>query len=191
MGYGSITRALYLARKQLATAGIKNPTPQDLAAALNGGTVKTASGSMTFQGVLKLRSEGMGWGKIAHVVESHHGMHKMEHHARHGMHGMEHHAHKAHGTGTVTTAAGTTAQTASSKTKVHTGKGVVTASGAGAQAGKGIVTAGGPPSAATSTAAPKVQTGSGIVTANGATMGKGITTASAGSRHAYARSGKD
>lgn len=71
MGYANITRALNLAGKQLAAAGIKNPTPQQLQAALNGGLVKTAHGSTTLQGVLKLRSEGMGWGQIARIVGVH------------------------------------------------------------------------------------------------------------------------
>jgi hypothetical protein len=71
MGYANVTRALNLAGKQLAAGGIKNPTPQELQAALNGGTVKTAQGSSTLQGVLKLRSEGMGWGQIARTVGVH------------------------------------------------------------------------------------------------------------------------
>jgi opacity protein-like surface antigen len=68
MGYASVTRALNLAGKQLAAAGIKKPTPHELQAALNGGIVKTAQGSRLFQGVLKLRSAGMGWGQIARMV---------------------------------------------------------------------------------------------------------------------------
>jgi hypothetical protein len=71
MGYANVTRALNLAGKQLAAAGIKNPTPQELQAALNGGTVKTAQGSSTLQGVLKLRSAGMGWGQVARTVGVH------------------------------------------------------------------------------------------------------------------------
>jgi len=76
MGYANVTRALNLAGKQLAAAGIKKPTPHELQAALNGGTVKTANGSMPLQGVLKLRSAGMGWGQIARMVGVHAGMGK-------------------------------------------------------------------------------------------------------------------
>ena len=68
MGYANVTRALNLAAKQLAAVGIKTPTPQELQAALNGGNVKTAHGSTSLQGVLKLRSEGLGWGQIARSV---------------------------------------------------------------------------------------------------------------------------
>jgi len=68
MGYANVTRALNLAAKQLAAVGIKTPTPQELQFALNGGIVKTAHGSTTLQGVLKLRSEGLRWAQIARSV---------------------------------------------------------------------------------------------------------------------------
>ena len=71
MGYGDVTRTLELANRQLARAGIRHPTPRQLLAALNGGTVTTAQGSITFPGVVKLRSEGMGWGKIARAIGVH------------------------------------------------------------------------------------------------------------------------
>jgi hypothetical protein len=73
MGYANVTRVLNLAGKQLAAVGIKKPTPRELQAALNGGIVKTAQGSIAFQGVLKLRSAGMGWGQIARMVGVHPG----------------------------------------------------------------------------------------------------------------------
>jgi hypothetical protein len=68
MGYGNITRALDLAQRQLAAQGIGNPTPTQLQAALSGGTVTGANGTITMPGVLQLRSSGMGWGQIAHTV---------------------------------------------------------------------------------------------------------------------------
>jgi hypothetical protein len=74
MGYGNVTRALDLARRQLSAAGISNPTPEQLRAAMIGGTVSTASGPVTLQGVLRLRSQGMGWGQIAHAVGVHPGL---------------------------------------------------------------------------------------------------------------------
>ncbi len=74
MGYGNITRALSLAQRQLAAQGITEPTPAQLSTALNGGTLTTVDGSGATQtvemaGVLQLRSQGMGWGRIAHQLE--------------------------------------------------------------------------------------------------------------------------
>ncbi len=68
MGYGNITRALTLASRELAAAGIRNPTPQQLQVALTGGTITTAQGTTSMAGVLQLRSQGMGWGQIAHDI---------------------------------------------------------------------------------------------------------------------------
>lgn len=69
MGYGNITRTLDFASRDLAAAGITDPTAQQLHAALTGGTVINSQGQVvTMDGVLKLRSEGMGWGKIAHQL---------------------------------------------------------------------------------------------------------------------------
>lgn len=65
LGYGNINIALSLAKADLAKAGISNPTPAQLAAALNGGTISTATGSVTMAGILALRQDGLGWGQIA------------------------------------------------------------------------------------------------------------------------------
>lgn len=78
MGYGNVTRTLDLAARQLAAAGITQPTPQQLQAALTGGSVTNGAGrTTTMQGVLELRSQGMGWGKIAQTIGVHPGMGKM------------------------------------------------------------------------------------------------------------------
>ena len=74
MGYGNVTRALDLARRQLGAVGISNPTPEQLRAAMIGGTVSTATGDVALRGVLRLRSQGMGWGQIAHAVGVHPGL---------------------------------------------------------------------------------------------------------------------
>jgi len=74
MGYGNITRAIDLASRQLAAAGITEPTPAQIQAAMMGGTVSTPNGDVTLQGVLQLRSQGMGWGQIAHAVGVHPGL---------------------------------------------------------------------------------------------------------------------
>lgn len=68
MGYGNITRALTLASRELAAAGVRNPTPQQLQVALTGGTLTTANGTTSMTGVLQLRSQGTGWGQIAHNI---------------------------------------------------------------------------------------------------------------------------
>ena len=65
LGYGNVNIALALAKADLARAGITQPTPTQLAAALNGGTFMTLGGPITMAGVLAMRSDGMGWGRIA------------------------------------------------------------------------------------------------------------------------------
>lgn len=68
LGYGSINTALSLAQADLAKQGITNPTPAQLAAALNGGTIATVTGSVTLAGVLAQRQAGLGWGQIANAM---------------------------------------------------------------------------------------------------------------------------
>ena len=71
LGYGNVNIALSLAKADLAKQGISNPTPAQLAAALNGGTVATPAGTATLAGVLSQRSSGMGWGQIANTMGVH------------------------------------------------------------------------------------------------------------------------
>lgn len=68
LGYGDINIALSLAKADLAKQGITNPTPAQLAAALNGGTITTANGAVTMAGVLAQRQSGLGWGQIANAM---------------------------------------------------------------------------------------------------------------------------
>ena len=69
MGHGNVYISLALAKYKLSTMGITEPTPQQLQAALTGGTITqtTATGTTTttMQGILTMRSQKMGWGKIA------------------------------------------------------------------------------------------------------------------------------
>ena len=66
MGWGNVRHALALTQYSLAQAGITNPTPEQIAAALNGGTVKTGTGkTVELNGILTQRASGMGWGQIA------------------------------------------------------------------------------------------------------------------------------
>jgi len=76
MGYGNVTRSIDLAQRQLAAQGITNPTPTQLQTAMTGGTITNANGTVTYDGVLKLRADGMGWGQIARKVDVHPGMGK-------------------------------------------------------------------------------------------------------------------
>lgn len=69
LGYGNINVALSLVQADLAKQGITAPTPEQLAAALNGGTVVTDTGAtVTFAGALAQRQSGMGWGAIANAM---------------------------------------------------------------------------------------------------------------------------
>jgi hypothetical protein len=66
MGHGNVFTSLALAKQQLGQLGITQPTPEQLQAALTGGKIITGTGTETqLQGILKMRSEGMGWGQIA------------------------------------------------------------------------------------------------------------------------------
>lgn len=65
MGYGNVSTSLALAKYQLAQQGITEPTPEQLATALNGGTITVDGQTVQYQGVLQMRADGMGWGQIA------------------------------------------------------------------------------------------------------------------------------
>src|SRR4029453_18782587 len=69
MGHGNVFTSLALAKQQLGQLGINQPTPDQLQAALTGGTITTGTGATPttteLQGVLTMRSQGMGWGQIA------------------------------------------------------------------------------------------------------------------------------
>lgn len=68
MGNGNVFISMALAKQQLANYGITNPTPQQLQAALTGGTIIPAGTNaqpVVMKGVLVQRADGMGWGSIA------------------------------------------------------------------------------------------------------------------------------
>lgn len=69
MGYGNVFTSLALAKQQLSQLGISQPTPEQLQAALTGGTITTGTGATAtttnLQGILTMRSQHMGWGQIA------------------------------------------------------------------------------------------------------------------------------
>jgi hypothetical protein len=68
MGYGNIRIALSLARTQLASQGITQPTPEQLQGALMGSSTGSAGSTTTSQGILQMRASGMGWGQIANSM---------------------------------------------------------------------------------------------------------------------------
>jgi hypothetical protein len=69
MGLGNIDISLALAQASLNEQGISAPTPEQLQAALLGGSVTRADGvTATLPGVLDMRAGGMGWGEIAHTL---------------------------------------------------------------------------------------------------------------------------
>jgi hypothetical protein len=73
MGHGNVYISLALAKQQLSSLGITQPTPQQLQSALTGGTITQTTGSgatavttsTQLDGILTLRSQNMGWGQIA------------------------------------------------------------------------------------------------------------------------------
>ena len=72
MGLGNVRISLALAKVQLSHYNIDQPTSDQLSAALLGGSITTGSGitatTTQIQGILTMRSEGMGWGQIAHEL---------------------------------------------------------------------------------------------------------------------------
>ncbi len=167
MGYGNVYTSLSLAKAQLAGMGIANPSPEQIQAALSGGSV-TVNGSTTHieNGILDLRASGMGWGEIAHSLGYRLG---------HVISAMRS-ANAALGSATaggVSTASGTASQPGKGKAGATTsaGKsagGIVKASGGGQGKG-GIVTATG--AAAGGAGAAALGRGGGIQNAGGPAAG--------------------
>jgi hypothetical protein len=71
MGYGNVKHSLSLAQADLRRAGITNPTPEQIRAAMNGGTVTAPNGTTTqMQGILAQRASGKGWGQIRQATSA-------------------------------------------------------------------------------------------------------------------------
>jgi hypothetical protein len=213
MGWGNVKHALALAQDQLARAGITDPTAAQLQTALTGGDLvaTNATGATTttsVRGVLTMRADGMGWGNIAKE-----GGTKLGHVQKADMSAKS--VKAAAPATTVTTAAGETSlatttrskgvttaaggsatavgkgpskgiTTATGATSTHGSRGLVTASGASANAspsgnahGRGIVTGAGGGStnvAATGHGKGHAATGAGVVTATGGAVStSGVT----------------
>jgi hypothetical protein len=182
MGWGNVSHALALAQFSLAQAGITQPTPAELQAALVGGKITTSAGKVvTLDGVLTQRASGMGWGQIARSEGTTMGAVNR---------GLKTPVTTAHGptehiatSSKMSTAGGATLTTAGGSTSgaSNGSKGITTAGGtpAGGHAGsKGLTTAGGTP--AGSNAGAKGLTTAGGTPAGGNAVSKGLTTAAGG-----------
>jgi hypothetical protein len=176
MGWGNVKHALSLAQYQLTQAGITQPTPAQLQAALMGGDVSVTTGTgdsavtktTTLKGILTLRADGMGWGKIAQTVGTKLGPVNSTIKATNASLTQQNAS-----TTTTTTANGTTSSTAlTTKSGVTTAAGTTAAVGHGNGA-RGITTATG------ATASSGIVNGGGN-TPHGNAFGKGMVSASGG-----------
>ncbi|MDX1373935.1 MAG: hypothetical protein R3357_00120 [Burkholderiales bacterium] len=195
MGYGNVSTSLALAKHQLAQQGITNPTPEQLQTALNGGSITVDGKTVEYQGVLQMRADGMGWGRIAQQLGTKLGPVVSGIKAQNAHIATLPAARSAPVTSTgVTTASGVRSSGAGGANKAKSspgGKGVVTAGGGGAAAaakghgagrvttagggasaprGQGIVTAGGGGGSPVAQGIARGH-GSGVVNASGAAAG--------------------
>jgi len=169
MGFGNVFISLALAKQELSQLGIAQPTPQQLQAALTGGTITSGTGATatttSLQGILTMRGENMGWGQIAQQLGFRLG--SVVSGLKSANHGLATGAASA-SEGGIVSAAGQPAGSSES--------GLVTGSGRSVgRSGKG--------------AAGRSEGGTGIVTGSGRPVGgaeSGITT---GRGHAYGVSG--
>jgi len=64
MGYGNVKISLALAQQSLSQQRITQPTSQQLYTALAGGEMVPGDSTTMTTGILQMRAEGMGWGKL-------------------------------------------------------------------------------------------------------------------------------
>ncbi|HEV8341370.1 MAG TPA: hypothetical protein VGR30_03260 [Candidatus Binatia bacterium] len=171
MGHGNVYISLALAKQQLGQYGVTQPTQEQLQAALLGGSITTVNGTTTtnhqLQGVLTMRSQGMGWGQIAHELGYKLGP---------IMSGMKNANHSI--------AAGTT-------TTSTTGKGVVNASGkpSGTSEGSIVTGSGNSVEGHGKGESGKGTSGEGIVTGSGRSAGGSASGVVTGRGNAYGVTG--
>jgi|SRR5262245_24810681 len=156
MGHGNVYISLALAKQQLGQMGITQPTPEQLQAALTGGTITQTTGTgaaatttyTKMQGILTMRSQKMGWGQIAQKLGTKLGpvMSSMKS------------ANQSLANSTTTTSTGSSVTNASGQGSDSSSSGVVSGSGkTHGNSGQGVSSGKG--------------TGSGIVTASGKGQG--------------------
>jgi hypothetical protein len=179
MGYGNVKISLALAQESLRQQNIMQPTSEQLRRSLVGGEMVSGDSTTTTNGILQMRSEGMGWGQIAQKYDVKLGQ---------LMSGKQ----PASTTTTSTTNNTTTSKgiaTASEKSSTTvTGKGNGKAFTGSESQGKGIVSASGQTSGASSNSVSPG--GRGIVSGSGRSVGhtSGIVTGS-GNGNQYGASG--
>ncbi len=156
MGYGNVYTSLALAKQQLSVAGITEPTPQELQAALTGGTITSGTGpeatTTTMEGILTMRSQKMGWGQISK---------KLGYKLGPVISGMKS-ANKNLATATTSVSSETSTTHAAARSKAAYGKGIVSGNGK-SQANNGHAVANGKSNKGA---------GSSIVSASGGGSGK-------------------
>ena len=164
MGFGNVSTSLALAKFQLAQQGVTNPTPAQLQTALTGGSITANGKTVVYQGILKMRADGLGWGEIAQSVGTKLGP------VVSGIKAQNQHLASlspatTHRATAIASAGSGTASTASA----------AATRGGNASSARGVVTAsGGPPSAA---GAANGKGQGNVTTASGAPKGQGIVTA--------------
>ena len=179
MGFGNVKISLALAQESLRQQGIMQPTSEQLHTSLMGGQMVPGDPTTTTNGILQMRSEGMGWGQIAQKYDVKLGQ---------LMSGKQPASTTTTRTTTSTsTSKGITSASGKSSATV-TGKGNGKAFSGSESQGKGIVSASGQTSGASSSSAS--HGGRGIVSGSGRSIGhtSGIVTGGGGG-HQYGASG--
>jgi hypothetical protein len=179
MGFGNVKISLALAQESLRQQNIMQPTSEQLHTALVGGQMVPGDSTTTTNGILQMRSEGMGWGQIAQKYDVKLGQ---------LMSGKQPASTATTSTTTsATTSRGITTASEKSSTTV-TGKGNGKSFSGSESQGKGIVSASGRSSGTSSSSIS--HGGRGIVSGSGRSMGhtSGIVTGG-GSGHQYGASG--
>src|ERR671910_1195003 len=178
MGFGNVKISLALAQESLRQQNIMQPTSEQLHTALVGGQMVPGDSTTMTNGILQMRSEGMGWGQIAQKYNVKLGQ---------LMSGKQPASTKTTSTTTsTTTSKGITSASGKSSTTV-TGKGNDKTGSASESQGKGIVSASGQTSGASSSSGS--HGGRGIVSGSGRAIGhtSGIVTGS-GNGHQHGAS---
>ncbi len=179
MGFGNVKISLALAQESLRQQNIMQPTSEQLRTSLVGGQMVPGDSTTATNGILQMRSEGMGWGQIAQKYDVKLGQ---------LMSGKQPASTTTTSTtSNTTTSKGITSASGKSSTTV-TGKGNGKTFPGSESQGKGIVSASGQTSGASSNSGS--HGGRSIVSGSGRSMGhtSGIVTG-AGGGHQYGASG--
>jgi hypothetical protein len=180
MGFGNVKISLALAQESLRQQNIMQPTSEQLHTALAGGQMVPGDSTSTTNGILQMRSEGMGWGQIAQKYDVKLGQ---------LMSGKQPSSTTTTSTTGTTTSKGITTASGKSSATV-TGKGNDKSFTGSESQGKGIVSASGRSSGTSSSSIN--HGGRGIVSSSGRSIGhtSGIVTGSGGGdQHGVSGSG--